>query len=86
MAVHLISCGRLISNELIKRRQSNLIMKNNRLSNKNLTANQQFDKNIMCHGIGCFNESKYIIILTAGTKTFTLKLCENCNKKIKTLK
>lgn len=82
LTVHLICPPRPISNELIKRRVPNLINYNSEIGNKNLTANDQEDENIICSVIGCNDYANSNTTLTAGTRIFKLKICKNCKRKL----
>ncbi len=59
-----------------------MINYNSEIGNKNLTANDQEDENIICSVIGCNDYANSNTTLTAGTRIFKLKICKNCKRKL----
>ena len=60
-----------------------MIYYNKDITNKNLTGiTNELDENLICCVIGCNDFANSNITLTAGTRIFNLKRCQNCKKKL----
>jgi hypothetical protein len=61
-----------------------LIYSNKDAKDKNLTvaAADEQDEIVICCGIGCNAYPDSNITLTAGTRIFNFKVCQNCKKKL----